>query len=339
MKCILILCGYLIVSISCIIEECKLFDDDHHGFGCWLKDIKIEAEENEINLIAKHDGRNDSDITWFQIIDSMLLNLPKNVFLKFVNLEKIFIENCTGFKNFDKAYFDTEIKYIHFTETDIEYVGDKVFVGLKSIDKLYLHSNKIRTLHKNAFKDLENLNEISLNHNLIEHLDDDIFIGNLNLVFIILDNNRIKTINAKLFLRNINLENIEIANNSISNIEENFFERLEYLKILDLSNNICINDVITGDVYISWLKIQHNFSDCIQNFIIKKELELFSTNSQVLTKQIQELRLKTESNLFYYLIILFVIILISIAYYLFHKRIQRYAFGFESNQFTNLSNQ
>ena len=345
MKFILIICGFLIVSIKCLTKECKSYDSDDHGFGCELKGIKIEAEENEINLIAKHDWRDDSDIIWISISYSVLHNLPRNMFLKFFNMEKIFIENCSGFKNFDKAYFDIKIKYIHLSQTDIEYVGDKVFAGLKSFEKLYLTNNKIKNLHKNAFKDLENLVEICMNNNLIEHLDDDIFIWNFKLMIIYLNNNRMKTINAKLFSQNILLEHISIANNYISNIDENFvehLEHLEYLKFLDLSNNICINTIWNlepENETILLLKTRHYFSDCIQNIVNKSELDLILTNTQILKKQIQEMSLKAKSNWFNYLIILFVIIVIGIGYYLFHKQIQRPASEFESNQFSNLSSQ
>lgn len=339
MKCLFILCGFLIASISSITKECKLFDDDQHGFGCWLKEIKIEAEENEINVIAKNDGRNDSEVIWFQIIDSVLFNLPINVFQKFVNMEKIFIENCTGFKYFDRAYLDVKIKYIHFTQTDIEYVGEKVFAGLTSTEKLYLHENKINNIHKRAFKDLENMDEIYLNHNFIEYLDDDIFMYNLNLKFAVLDHNRMKTINAMLFSRNINLENIELANNSISNIEKSFFENLQSLRILDLNNNICFNEMISNDASIAWLEVQHKLSACFQNFKVNKVLELLSINIKILSEQVHELRFKTESHIFNILIILFAIVLIGLGFYLFHKRIQRYASGFESYQFTNLATQ
>lgn len=336
MKCIFILCGYLIASISCVTKECKLFEDEQHGFGCWIKEIKIEAEEKEIKLIAKDDGRNESEVIWIQILDSVLLNLPTNMFEKFVNMEKIFIENSTGFKTFDNAYFDVKIKYLHFTQTDMEYVGDKVFAGLISVDKLYLHNNKITSIHKNAFKDLESVDEIYLNHNLIEHLNDDVFMYNLNLKFAILDHNRMKTINAKLFSRNINLENIEVAHNSISNIEENVLEHLEYLKIFDLSSNICADEMITGDIYIQWLEVQHNLSVCFQNFKIKREFELILKNNQLLTEQLHELRNKTGSNMFNNLMIFFVVVFVVLGFYLLHKRIQRIASGFESHQFTNL---
>lgn len=339
MKLIFIVCGFLIASISCVTKVCKLFDDDQHGFGCWLKDIKIEAEEKEINVIAKMDGRNDSEVVWFQILDSVLFNLPANVFQKFVNMEKIFIENCTGFKNFDRAYLDVKIKYIHFTQTDIEYVGERVFAGLTSTEKIYLHENKINNIHKRAFKDLEKMDEIYLNHNSIEYLDDDIFMNNLNLKIAVLDHNRMKTIKAKLFSRNIHMENIEIANNSISNIEESFFENLQSLSILDLNNNICCNEMISDDASIAWLEVQHKLSVCFQNFKVNKELELLSINTKMLSEQIHELRFKTESHIFNNLIILFVIVLIGLGFYLFHKRIQRFASGFESYQFTNLATQ
>ena len=336
MKLILILCGYLIASISCVTKECKLFEDEQHGFGCWIKEIKIEADEKEITLIAKDDGRNESEVIWIQILDSVLLNLPSNMFEKFVNMEKIFIENCTGLKNFDNAYFDIKLKYLHLTQTDIDYIGDKVFAGLKLVEKLYLHNNYITTIHKDAFKDLENVDEIYLNQNLIEYLDDDVFMYNLNLKFAILDHNRIKTINAMLFSRNIHLENIEVAHNSISSIEENLLEPLEYLKILDLNSNVCADEMITGDIYIQFLEVQHNLSDCYQNFKINKELEFIALKTLLLTEQLQELKIKTESNMFNYLIMLFVVILVGLGFYLFHKRIQRFASGFETHQFTNL---
>ena len=250
-----------------------MFDDKTFGYGCQLKNIVFETPgEEDINFLVNHVGKSESDVVWIQIKDSVVKNLPENVFAKFINLEKVFILNCTGFANLDKPYFHTKIKLILFQNTDIEYVGDKVFANLTSVQTMSLSLNKIKSIHKDAFKDMVNVEQINMEQNVIVTLDEDTFATNLLLKNILLFDNQITKVPAKLFSRNINLETIQLQNNLINEVEENFYENLTKLTKINLGMNGCINDTIELSSYEQWNSIRSKFDVCFTNYEKKTTL-------------------------------------------------------------------
>lgn len=242
-----------------------MFDDKTFGYGCQLKDIVFETP-GDINFVVNHVGKSESDVSWIQIRDSVLRNLPGSVFNKFINLEKVFVLNCTGFATLDKPYFNTKIKLILFQNTDIEYVGDKVFANLTSVQTMSLSLNKIKSIHKDAFKDMVNVEQINMEQNQIASLDEDIFANNLHLKNVLLFDNQITKVPAKLFTRNINLETIQLQNNLINEVEVKFYENLTKLTKINLGSNICINDSIELTSYDQWNSIQNKFNVCFENY-------------------------------------------------------------------------
>lgn len=242
-----------------------MFDDKTFGYGCQLRDIVFETP-GDINFVVNHIGKTESDVVWIQIRDSVLRNLPENIFAKFINLEKVFVLNCTGFATLDTPYFNMKIKLILFQNTDIEYVGDKVFANLTSVQTMSLSLNKIKSIHKDAFKDMVNVDQINMEKNLIASLDEDIFANNLLLKNVLLFDNQITKVPAKLFTRNTNLETIQLQNNLINEMEEKFYENLKKLTKINLDSNICINDTIELSSYDQWNSIQHKFNVCFTNY-------------------------------------------------------------------------
>lgn len=302
-----------------------MFDDKTFGYGCQLKDIVFETP-GDINFVVNHVGKSESDVSWIQVRDSVLRNLPESVFAKFINLEKVFVLNCTGFATLDKPYFNTKIKLILFQNTDIEYVGDKVFANLASVQTMSLSLNKIKSIHKDAFKDMVNVEQINMEQNKIASLDEDIFANNLQLKNVLLFDNQITKVPAKLFARNINLETIQLQNNLINEVEVKFYENLRKLTKINLGSNICINDSIEVSSYDQWNTIQNKFNVCFENYgkktivnvpdvvvtppqevvalpqaVVVPPKNVIATNSQAtlseLTQQVIDLELKAARDL------------------------------------------
>lgn len=270
----------LCLAVSCgeAAHNCTSFNDKNHGFGCELKNVKPDQEDFEINVMAKDDtNKTETDVTWVQIRDSELdENLPKGVFDRFVNMEKIMILSSKGFKNLDVNYFDKKIKLILMKNTDLEVVGENCLVGLSDLKILSLNYNKVRQVHKNAFRDLVNMEKIEMVYNNIESLDDDVFANSVNLKMVLLYNNQIKVISAQLFARNVNLESLQLQSNTISQIEKGFYTNLKALTRADFSSNVCISETILLSRFIQWSSHQYKFKDCYNNYALMK-----STNDYI----------------------------------------------------------
>lgn len=268
----------LVVSCGQAAHNCTSFNDKNHGFGCELKNVKPDQELFEINVMSKDDtNKTETDVVWVQIRDSELDdNLPKGVFDKFVNMEKIMILSSKGFKNFDVNYFDKKIKLVLMKNTDLEVIGENCLVGLSDLKILSLNYNKVRQVHKNSFRDLVNLEKIEMVYNNIESLDDDVFANNVNLKLVLLYNNRIKVISAQLFSRNVNIESLQLQNNVITQIEKGFYTTMKALTRADFSSNICISETILLTRFIQWSSHQYKFKDCYNNYALMK-----STNDYI----------------------------------------------------------
>lgn len=263
--------------LSCVeaatkLHNCTSFNDKNHGFGCELRSVKPADEDLEISVMAKDDtNKTEADVTWVQIRDSEFDdNLPKGVFEKFVNMEKIMILSSKGFKNLEISYFDKKIKLILMKNTDLEVVGENCLTGLTDLKILSLNYNKVTKVHKNAFRDLVNLEKIEMVYNNIESLDEDTFENNVNLKLVLLYNNQLKVISAQLFARNVNIESLQLQNNGISQIEKGFHANLVKLTRGDFSSNVCISETILLTRYIQWSSHQYKFKDCYNNYALMK---------------------------------------------------------------------
>lgn len=262
----------LFVSATLAAHNCSSFSDRNHGFGCELKNVSPNNESFEINVMMRDNDQNktEEDIVWVQIRDSEFTNLPKGVFEKFVNMEKIMIINSAGFKVLNTSYFDKKITLVLMKNTDIEIIGEFPLTGLNELKILSLNYNQITQVHKNAFRDLVKMEKIEIVGNKLEYLDVDTFQNNVNLKLVLLYHNKLKVIPADLFSRNKLIESIQLQNNSISQIEKGFYRPLEKLTKADFSSNICISETISLTRAIQWNAQVFKFKDCFNNYALMK---------------------------------------------------------------------
>jgi Leucine rich repeat len=276
-------------------HNCTSFNDKNHGYGCELKNVKPQEEVLEITVMAKeNDNKTESDVVWVQIRDSQLDNLPKGVFEKFLNMEKIMIISSKGFQNLNLTYFDKKIKLVLMKSTDLEIIGENSFTGLEELKTLSLNYNNVKKVHKLAFRDLVNVEKIEMVFNSIEFLDDETFARNVNLKLVLLYNNQLKVLSTQLFGKNINIESLQLQNNAISQIEKGFQTTLKSLTRADFSNNVCINENIQISRYVQWSSHQYKFKDCFNNYALLK-----ATNDDVLSVKgkMDDLELKVAGSL------------------------------------------
>lgn len=269
---------FLVAAACEAAHNCTSFNDKNHGFGCELKNVKPDQENFEINVMAKDEtNKTEADVVWVQIRDSQFDNdLPKGVFEKFVNMEKMMILSSKGFQNVNVTYFDKKITLILMKNTDLEVLGENCFTGLNSLKILSLNYNKLRKIHKLALRDLVSVEKVEMVYNNIETLDDELFVNNVNLKLVLLYNNQLKAISVKLFTKNVNLESLQLQNNEISQIEKGFHIGLTKLTRADFASNVCISETILLTRFIQWSSHQSKFKDCYNNYALMK-----STNNVI----------------------------------------------------------
>jgi len=70
------------------------------------------------------------------------------------------------------------LKYMIAHYSSLQSLGEKLFEGSTSLEKVWLHNNAIQTIHADAFQGLgSNLEELYLGSNSIESLDPTVFSG------------------------------------------------------------------------------------------------------------------------------------------------------------------
>ena len=91
---------------------------------------------------------------------------------------------------------------MHLHTNDIEVIEKGTFQGLISLERLYIHSNKINDIHVQAFEHLENVKLIDLRKN------------------------NLKLCDRTLFKKTTSLERLFLEDNPLSStaLEKNYFE-------------------------------------------------------------------------------------------------------------------
>lgn len=192
---------FIFIAFASASHNCSSFLDRNHGFGCEVRNVKLSDGIFDINMMSRETtNKTDTDVMWVQIRDSQFENLPKGIFEKFENMEKIMILSSKGFKILNTTYFDKKITLILLKNTDLEIIGENAFLGLNNLNILSLNYNHITRVHKNAFRDLVRIDKIEMVGNSIENLDEDIFQNNINLRLLLLYNNKLKVIFINLVL-------------------------------------------------------------------------------------------------------------------------------------------
>ena len=138
-----------------------------------------------------------------------------------------------------------QIKTNHKGETDLSLNNMKInnlyglqnIPNIKTVQSLYLGSNKLTTIQSNAFAGLPNLKELNLYNNLLSTIPTKAFAGLTNLKELVLMGNQLTIIPTKAFAGLTNLEELYLNNNLLTTIQSNAFAGLTNLEGLYLRFN------------------------------------------------------------------------------------------------------
>lgn len=252
--------------------------------------VKAEATCAKINdtkyLECKLSGRHELIVGFFlnesmqNLVDVLTIgNFTQLIhgdtnFVKFTNLQKIVFKNTTGVLSNNRTLFNQKITYIEITTSDLDYVGDLIFAKLKDVRTLKVNKNKIRNIHKDAFKDLVKVEKMEMDQNNIESLDDELFVNNLELKTFSCQNNKIKRLTSKLFAKWFKVSYIQFQNNWINEIDKNFVKNSHSLIKMNLSGNICVD--LNFNLTLqnpTWTSMEFKLKQCFYNYDYNQELD------------------------------------------------------------------
>ncbi|XP_076363640.1 uncharacterized protein LOC143253514 [Tachypleus tridentatus] len=128
-----------------------------------------------------------------------------------------------------------DLQYISLQK--INFVGKKVFDGLKSVEVLQISECDIEILSWRLLAELSSLQEIALMRNGITFLEDFSFYGTPDLKRLSLSHNNIVTLQAEALVGLLKLEVLDLSNNNLDRISGVSFPPLPHLQWLELKHN------------------------------------------------------------------------------------------------------
>jgi hypothetical protein len=192
------------------------------GYNC-----RVDAQYFETNSpntsIESHTGRHKPGMSddrverLFYIMNDKMNYIPVGYSKLFKKLNNLWIAICPIKKIF-KSDFEpaSDLRIIGIRSTDITELTEDIFENVEYVEELYLHSNKIDTIHENAFRTCKKLVKVHLYGNKLEYL-------------------------ANIFAHNPLMEEINLKDNKLKIIHNQFLVGLSNLHSVNLFNNLCIN--------------------------------------------------------------------------------------------------
>ncbi|XP_037383031.1 relaxin receptor 2 isoform X2 [Talpa occidentalis] len=189
-------------------QECFL---NQYPQDCDCKDTELEC----VNAGLMSVPTISSNVTLLSLKKNKIHSLPGKVFIKYPELEKIFLQyNC------------------------IRHISRKAFFGLYNLQILYLSHNCITTLRPGVFKDLHQLTWLILDDNPITRISQRLFTGLNSLFFLSMINNYLEALPRQMCAHMPQLNWIDLEGNRIKHLMNSTFLSCESLTVLDLSSNM-----------------------------------------------------------------------------------------------------
>ncbi|KAJ8982368.1 hypothetical protein NQ317_006955, partial [Molorchus minor] len=134
---------------------------------------------------------------------------------------------------------DQATQVLEFSGNKLSKMTKELFLKkqLINLQRLYLTSCKIRSVHKDTFKGLTNLVELDLSDNLLESVPSAAFINCPALMKLTLNSNPINSLKKFAFNHLSYLNTLELSSCQIAEIEEGAFQGLHSLEWLRLDGN------------------------------------------------------------------------------------------------------
>lgn len=183
--------------MACRRLECKflntpLFENTINGaqknfYVCNIDNV-LADKSPEISIDTTENKQKNQDVEVFRMVKHDLLRIPDEIFLKFPQLEYLYLFN-TGLIALKKGNFKNanSLKIMNLQRNEIRKLEELVFAGAEKLEVINLAYNKIYSIDPWTFRRMENLREIYLHGNQLETIPATTFSfqRNLDRVFLI----------------------------------------------------------------------------------------------------------------------------------------------------------
>lgn len=170
----------------------------------------------------------------------------RHVSLSRNNIERLTVEMIPGtevtslsighclIKNIDNGTFSNQstLSILFLGNNRLTKLTPEMFIGLRSLERLYLQRNNITWIHEECF---------SSHTKALQYID--------------LSYNMIKTVTRSIFTGLAFIEEINLSHNLITELEEGSFSNLRSLRIIDISNNRLTTVDYTANFHVGGLEI------------------------------------------------------------------------------------
>lgn len=119
-------------------------------------------------------------------------------------------------------YFKETLLSLNVTGNSIEYISEKIFRGLFSVQSLDLSYNGIVKVSTKAFTDLSKLQILNLRNNSLYYIPEDVLQYQKDLRILDISNNNLTTLPPNLLQNAISLRVLDLSNNPVSTFPESF---------------------------------------------------------------------------------------------------------------------
>lgn len=180
-------------AITAMTVDCDFKVHSIYGYGCEAKSIKSPKKQEIKYFCGNHqDGMEDSDVKYFMATNEGVVSFPEGIAEKFPNIETLSLNfpNLENVCNENVGPFGDKLKNLMILKSKVKFIHQNLFESTPNIVYLYLESDSIENIHKDAFKPLSNLrnfftkfnsgkcsvNEDAINRNDAEKLVDQLAI-------------------------------------------------------------------------------------------------------------------------------------------------------------------
>ncbi|XP_013015863.2 relaxin receptor 1 isoform X1 [Cavia porcellus] len=202
---------------------------------CACQGLALDCDEASLRAVPSV----SANVTVMSLQWNFIRKLPPNVFKKYHDLKKLYLQNnqiravstyaFRGLYNLNKLYL---------SHNRINFLKPGVFEDLRRLEWLIIEDNHLSRISPLTFYGLNSLILLVLMNNVLTHLPDKPFCQHMpRLQWLDFEGNRIHNLRNLTFISCSNLTVLVLRKNKINQLNENTFSHLQKLDELDLGSN------------------------------------------------------------------------------------------------------
>lgn len=247
--------------------ECNFIFSTFYGYGCRLTGIEVIFPNLNIVFTGNHTGgRNNVNVTYVEILDSMTPYIIQSIFTTFVNIERLEILRS----GISRLEFPETNQLREFVASDglLGVLRNGTFAGQSNLEVIRLTNCNVTQIEDDAFLGLTRLNRVSLIRNRLTTVPPLAFYRTPAIRVIDFERNNLTRVESAPFRNNTQLTQLFLEYNQITQIEGDFTRAFrDTLTYVNLSGNVCIDRSFNLNSEADFRFFKMVLQNCFANFI------------------------------------------------------------------------